>query len=281
MNEQNQNEEQGYQSTTDFMPNVTYNSGDNLIYFKAFDFLTGGRAFRVKDILVVVVEFVGMFLVLMITLGTRLIFSELKYAILPSLLIVLITLIIMGLTLTPKYDKNALSYTIKYGKSLRLKFHKKKAPKHYYDKFARVEPNGDIIYMLIGNGRMSELLFEEEKEAERDRIMTERNDLEGITVTNTKGFANQTFKTQKAMIQDVINTTQDEDLALFAKKSMLVYRKQLKAEKVERQFLTFKTHNDRERAILSSVLDNWQRSNVLVVDEELSAERIEEVFEEF
>lgn len=276
-----QQTEEVFQTKTDFMPNITYKAGDNLIYFKAFDFLTGGRAFRVKDILMAIVEFVGMFVVLLIMLGTQLLFSEFKYAIFPSIVFVLIMLIVMGLTLTPKFDKNALSYTLNYGKSLRLKFHKKHPSSHYYDRFARIEPNGDIIYMLIGNGRMSELLFEEEKEAERERIAVERNDLNGITVTNTKGFTNQDFKTQKAMIQDVIDSTKDEDLALFAKKSMLVYRKQLKAEKVERQFLTFKTHNAQERQMLSAVLENWQRTNVLVVDERLSAEHIKEVFEEF
>lgn len=276
-----QQTEEVFQTKTDFMPNITYKAGDNLIYFKAFDFLTGGRAFRVKDILMAIVEFVGMFVVLLIMLGTQLLFSEFKYAIFPSIVFVLIMLIIMGLTLTPKFDKNALSYTLNYGKSLRLKFHKKQPSSHYYDRFARIEPNGDIIYMLIGNGRMSELLFEEEKEAEREKIAVERNDLNGITVTNTKGFTNQDFKTQKAMIQDVIDSTKDEDLALFAKKSMLVYRKQLKAEKVERQFLTFKTHNAQERQMLSAVLENWQRANVLVVDERLSAEHIKEVFEEF
>lgn len=270
------------QSTTDFMPNVTYSAMDNLIYFKFFDFITGGRAFRVKDIISVVVEILITFAVLFLFLGTTSIFSQTTYAILPSLLFVSIMLFITIMTLIPKYDKNALDYTLKYGKSLKAKVKKNKSSdKVTYQDFMRIEPNGDIIYFFIANGRMSELLFEDEKKEERKRIYQERNDLDGITITNSKGFADQTFKTQKNTIKQVIDEIDDPDLVLFAKKSMLVYHKKLKSEKVEKQFLTFKTHNDDERARLSRVLSNWQKNNVLMIDEQASKERIKEIFEEF
>lgn len=270
------------QSTTDFMPNVTYSARDNLIYFKFFDFITGGRAFRVKDIISVVVEILITFAVLFLFLGTTSIFSQTTYAILPSLLFVSIMLFITIMTLIPKYDKNALDYTLKYGKSLKAKVKKNKSSdKVTYQDFMRIEPNGDIIYFFIANGRMSELLFEDEKKEERKRIYQERNDLDGITITNSKGFADQTFKTQKNTIKQVIDEIDDPDLVLFAKKSMLVYHKKLKSEKVEKQFLTFKTHNDDERARLSRVLSNWQKNNVLMIDEQASKERIKEIFEEF
>lgn len=280
MDEQNQEIKEG-QSTTDFMPNVTYGAGDNLIYFKFFDFITGGRAFRVKDILAVIVEIVITFVVLLIFLGTTSIFAQIKYAILPSLIFVIFMLMIMVLTLIPKYDKNALNYIMKYGRSLTPKVKKNDTDKPVYDEFMKIETNGDIIYFLVANGRMSELLFEDEKEVERRRIMIERNELDGITATNSKGFADQTFKAQKKMIKKVIEETDDPDLEFFAKKSMLVYHKQLKQEKVEKQFLTFKTHNDDERRRLSTALDNWRRENVLMIDEQASKERIREIFEEF
>nr|MCG4641952.1 hypothetical protein [Bifidobacterium bifidum] len=91
-------------------------------------------------------------------------------------------------------------------------------------------------------------------------------------ITNSKGFADQTFKTQKNTIKQFIDEIDDPDLVLFAKKSMLVYHKKLKSEKVEKQFLTFKTHNDDERARLSRVLSNWQKNNVLMIDEQASKE---------
>lgn len=269
-------------SVTDFMPNVTYGSGDNLIYFKIFDFITGGRAFRVKDILFVVIEAVFTFIILIIFLGTQSIFAQTKYAVIPSMLFVSIMLLIMVLTLTPKYDNNALNYTLKYGRSMKPKIKKKKNKGEVkYQDFIRIEPNGDVIVFLIANGRMSELLFEDEKQSERKLIMQERNDLDGITVTNSKGFANQNFKRQKDTIKQVIEQTDDPDLVLFAKKSMLVYHKNLKTEKVEKQFLTFKTHNQTERDKLEIALSNWRRSNVLMIDEQASRERIKEIFEEF
>ena len=187
----------------------------------------------------------------------------------------------MALTLIPKYDKNYLSYVWKYGRTLRLKVLSKKEDKSEYSSFARIEPNGDTIYLLIGNGRMSEMLFQSDIAVEQENIALERNDLNGITVTNSKGFVDQSFKKQKEMLQEVIENEEDEDLIIFAKKFMLGYRKKMKTEKVERQFLTFRVHNEDERDRLDKALDNWEKKNVLSIDKELSARIAKEIFEEF
>lgn len=283
MSNEEQERQQGeqFRYRIDFMPNLTFKSGDNLIYYKIFDFVTNGNAFRVKDILTVLIEVVIVMFVFLISFATKTVFSNWKQAILPMLFFGILMTIVMALTLTPKHGKNALDYIISYGKTNKPKIIKKKNPTYSYKEFARVEKNGDVTYMLIGNGRMSELLFESEKLAERDRVATERNELAGIVVTNSKGFANQTFKTQKEMIKQVIENTDDEDLRLFAKKSMMYISKTLKEEKVERQFLTFTCHNEAETERLESVLSAWENNRVLVIDKKLSSEHIKEVFEEF
>lgn len=282
--EQNNTEQSNWEDLRyriDFMPNLTFKSGDNLIYFKFFDFITDGNAFRVRDIMTVLLEVVVVMLVIILSFATKVLFASWKQAILPVFFFLLLMAFVMSLTLKPKHGKNALEYIIAYGKSNKPKFIKKKLETHRYNEFAREESNGDVTFMLIGNGRMSELLFESEKRAERTRVENERNELEGIVVTNSKGFANQTFKTQRKMIQDVISNTDDEDLRLFAKKSMMYHAKTLKEEKVERQFLTFTCHNQKEIDTLEAVLGAWESSKVLVIDKKLSAEHIKEVFEEF
>jgi len=187
----------------------------------------------------------------------------------------------MALTLIPKYDKNYLSYIWKYGSTLRLKIKPKKEDKSEYNRFARVEPNGDTIYLLVANGRMSEMLFQSDIAIEQENIALERNDLNGITVTNSKGFVDQSFKKQKEMLQEVIEKEEDEDLIVFAKKFMLGYRKKMKTEKVERQFMTFKVHNEDERNRLDKALDSWEKKNVISIDRELSELKAKEIFEEF
>lgn len=265
----------------DFMPNVTFTGADNLIYFKFLDFITGGRAFRVFDILMFVVEILVTFAVVLLFMGTNAIFAKFSYSILPTFIFVLLMAILMVLTLQPKFNKNNLSYTVAYGKSIRPKLLDKIEDNSKYQQFAKILPNGDIVYLLIGNGRMSELLFENEKIEERKRVAVQRNELEGIVVTNNKGYASQTFKTQKNMINSIIKNTEDEDLRLFAKKSMLFYADVLHEEKVERQFLTFTTHNRKEREVLEEVLESWESQKTLVIDEKLSKEHIQEIFEEF
>ena len=267
--------------TADFRPNMTHGTADNPIYFKWFDWLTNGRAFLVKDIFAVVIEFIVSFIVLFLFIGTDWFFIHPSQYVLPSILFICLILIIMALTLIPKYDKNYLSYVWKYGRTLRLKVLSKKEDKSEYSSFARIEPNGDTIYLLIGNGRMSEMLFQSDIAVEQENIALERNDLNGITVTNSKGFVDQSFKKQKEMLQEVIENEEDEDLIIFAKKFMLGYRKKMRTEKVERQFLTFRVHNEEERDRLDKALDNWEKKNVLSIDKELSALKAKEIFEEF
>jgi hypothetical protein len=267
--------------TADFRPNMTNGTADNPIYFKWFDWLTNGRAFLVKDIFAVVIEFIISFVVLFIFIGTDWFFIYPSQYLLPSFLFICLILLIMALTLIPKYDKNYLSYIWKYGSTLRLKIKPKKEDKSEYNRFARVEPNGDTIYLLVANGRMSEMLFQSDIAIEQENIALERNDLNGITVTNSKGFVDQSFKKQKEMLQEVIEKEEDEDLIVFAKKFMLGYRKKMKTEKVERQFMTFKVHNEDERNRLDKALDSWEKKNVISIDRELSELKAKEIFEEF
>lgn len=269
------------QSKFDFMPNLTDKTSDTLIYYKFLDPLTQGKAIRVKNLLLGVLQIVLFFFLLLIFLGTRWFFIKPSYGILPAIILFLLTALVLYLTIRPIYNQSAFNYVLNYRKGLKAKIIKDDKRKEKFEDVSITDEKGNITFLLVGNGRMSDMLFDDERMGERDLLATGRNELAGITITSSKGFADKGFETQKEQAKQIVENTDDEAMKTYAKKYLLGIRKRLQSEKVEVQYVTFKTHNEKERNKLFGVLDDWSKSEVFSYDLEQSKKRIKEIYEEF
>ncbi|HEN9012861.1 TPA: hypothetical protein ACGWER_001752 [Streptococcus agalactiae] len=264
-------------STTYTMVDIRQKRHEKDIYFKQLDFITQGRSIKALNAVLPMAYLIGYiavgFIIKMIfikSIGSFILF------LIPSLAFVLL---LSFVTIMPKYDKTYLTYTIRYIQGLKTKFHKQKVGIVYEGNRA-IFPNGDQLEIWCGQGRINQTSFQRDILSERDSLSDARNDLVGATHYKVKSYGDQRFTDQKKNLKDIIQNgtpIQKEK----AKKMSLDFRKRMTMEKVEKQYLLFRTTNEEERLSVQNYYRRIVREKIFIPEVDFDDNKAQEMLKKF
>ena len=116
---------------------------------------------------------------------------------------------------------------------------------------------------------------------EREAMSDYRNQLDGVTEVQIDTYGSQKFQGQRERLEMVIKNSNDKDLVELAKRTSRFYRKTLKNEIVEKQYVVFTTHNEEEEERLKEYIERLQSSGMFTIDTDFDEAKAKEILSLF
>ena len=274
-----QNETSVNFSSTDIMVDVRQKRGDKPLYIKELDFLTGGKVIKSTNIAKPVIGFiVGGAILWMVTQS---IITNPAWSLAFTVSIALLWAVYSVNVLTPKYDDTLLNYLISYLVGFKTRYHFKKEDKGVYKNYSRLNEDGSISTVIGGHGRIGKTSFQSDILMEREALSDYRNQLDGVTEVQIDTYGSQKFQGQRERLEMVIKNSNDKDLVELAKRTSRFYRKTLKNEIVEKQYVVFTTHNEEEEERLKEYIERLQSSGMFTIDTDFDEAKAKEILSLF
>lgn len=262
-------------SMTSTMLDVRMKRHDKPIYFKKLDVITKGQSIKALN---AVLPLGYALIYLAVVVVTKLFFIKsnghfILFLFPSTLLLILISVV----TIIPKYDENYLNYTFRYILGLKTRYRIKKGNIRFVENRA-IFPNGDQLEIYCGQGRINQTSFQSDILSERDRLADARNDIDGANIISMKAYGDQHFLDQKKHLKELIQTgtpVQKEK----AKKMLLDFRKNMTTEKVEKQYLLFRTVDDNERASVRKFYNRLLREGLFSPEVDFDDNKAQEILQ--
>ena len=260
-------------STTSTMVDIRQKRWDKPVYFKNLDIITQGQSVTTKNIFLPFAYITGYLAVAtLVKMAFIKTIASFILFVIPSALFVLIICIV---TIIPKYDSNFLSYTLRYVKGLKTRYRKKKEGVVFSGNTATFA-NGDQLTIFCGQGRINQTSFQSDIITERMSLADARNIIGGATIIKTKAYGDQKFTDQKKNLKDIIRNgtpIQKEKAKLMAQD----FRKNMTTEKVEKQYLSFRTTSDEERVEANNYYNRLIREGIFSPELDFDDNKAQEI----